>query len=93
MKLKLTIALGTAALLGASFGAQAAPAADTATYGKRLASTGAVAKSRPGSFDVYIDKPTGFAFVNTPAGWKFTRKVQDDSPAMGGKKLESVAKL
>jgi hypothetical protein len=89
MKLKLTIALGTAALLGA----QAVPAADTADYGKRLASTNAVAKSRPGSFDVYIDKPTGFAFVNTPAGWTFTRKVQDDSPAMGGKKLASVARL
>jgi hypothetical protein len=84
MKLKLISALGAAALLGASLGTQAAPADDDAPYGKHLASTGAVAKSHSGSFDVYIDKPTGFAFVNTPVGWKFTRKVRDDSPAANG---------
>jgi hypothetical protein len=92
MKSKLTLALGAAALLGATFGAQAAPADDT-TYGKRLASTGAVAKSRPGSFDVYIDKPTGFAFVNTPAGWTFTRRVHDDSAVVGAGTLGSVIKF
>jgi hypothetical protein len=83
MKLKLISALGAAVLLGASLGTQAAPA-DEAPYGKHLASTDAVAKSRSGSFDVYIDKPTGFAFVNTPGGWKFTRKVQDDSRVANG---------
>lgn len=93
MKLKLTIALGAAALLSASFGPQAAAADDTTTYGKHLTSADAVAKSRPGSFDVYIDKPTGFAFVNTPAGWKFTRQVQDDSPTVAGTKPRLVAKF
>jgi hypothetical protein len=89
MKLILAIALGAAALLGA----QAAAADHTSTYGKRLTSTDAVAKSRAGSFDVYIDKPTGFAFVNTPAGWTFTRKVPDDTPALGGRKPGSIAKF
>ncbi|MDO9599098.1 MAG: hypothetical protein Q7J47_15385 [Azoarcus sp.] len=77
MKLKTTLVFA-AALLAASFGAHAAPADETAPYGKRLTSTEAVAKSSAGSFDVYIDAPTGFAYVNTPSGWKFTRKVQDD---------------
>jgi hypothetical protein len=93
MKLKPAITLGTAALLAASFGALAAPAEDAAPYGKHLTSIDAVAKSRPGSFDVYIDPPTGFAFVHTPAGWKFTRQVQDDSPAFAGKTPGPVAEF
>jgi hypothetical protein len=84
MKPKFTRALGVTILLCATFGAHAAPDDDIAPYGKRLTSTEALAQSRPGSFDVYIDEPTGFAFVHTPEGWKFTRKVQDDSPALAG---------
>jgi len=93
MKLKPAFALGAAVLLAASFGALAEPTEDTAPYGKHLTSVDAVAKSRPGSFDVYIDQPTGFAFVNTPAGWKFTRQVQDESPAVAGKTPAPVAKF
>jgi hypothetical protein len=26
-------------------------------------------------FDVYVDLPTAFAFVKTPVGWKFVRKL------------------
>lgn len=78
MKLARMIAVGAAALLGASFSAHASPVDETtSTPGKRLVSTDEVAKSRPGSFDVYIDEPTGFAFVHTPIGWVFTRKVPD----------------
>jgi hypothetical protein len=29
--------------------------------------------------DVYIDPPTLFAYVKTPAGWKFVRKVEEKS--------------
>ncbi|MGL1833061.1 hypothetical protein ACKVEX_05575 [Rhodocyclaceae bacterium SMB388] len=78
MKLAHMIAVGAAVLLGASLSAHASPVDETiATPGKRLVSTDEVAKSRPGSFDVYIDEPTGFAFVHTPNGWVFTRKVPD----------------
>lgn len=77
MKLHATLIFAATTLLGAGFAAHAAAADETAPYGKRLTSTEAVAKSRAGSFDVYIDAPTGFAFVNTPAGWKFTRQVPE----------------
>jgi hypothetical protein len=84
MKATLTRVLGAAVVLCASFGARAALDDGTAPYGRHLTSTAAIAESHPGSFDVYIDVPTGFAFVHTPEGWKFTRKVQDDSPALAG---------
>lgn len=29
--------------------------------------------------DVYIDPPTLFAYVKTPAGWRFVRKVDEKS--------------
>lgn len=94
MKLNITLIFAAATLFAASLGVHAADD-ETAPYGKHLTTTEAVAKSRAGSFDVYIDAPTGFAFVNTPAGWKFTRKVQDDvttaSKTNTEKSVEKVA--
>jgi len=91
MKFRFIVAVAAAALLGAGFSAHATSNDETTTTsGQRLFSTDTVAKSLPGSFDVYIDEPTGFAFVHTPYGWKFTRKVPDASSAESTGKLESV---
>lgn len=75
MKPKSVFAFAILGLSVASSGAFAGPSEEAAPYGKQLTSIDDVAKSRPGSFDVYIDGPTGFAFVHTPFGWTFTRKV------------------
>lgn len=91
MKLNTILVFAAATLFAASLGAHAAPDDETAPYGKHLATTEAVAKSRAGSFDVYIDAPTGFAFVNTPSGWKFTRKVQDDATSVSKTNTEKPA--
>jgi len=29
-------------------------------------------------WDVYVDLPTHFAFVKTPAGWRFVRRLDDE---------------
>lgn len=29
-------------------------------------------------WDVYVDMPTGFAYVKTPVGWKFVRQLDDE---------------
>lgn len=31
--------------------------------------------ARPGDYRVFVDRPTGFAFVCTPAGWVFARQL------------------
>lgn len=77
--MKLIIALVTTTLAIAGL---TAPAAAEPTYGILINSPEAVAKSNPGSFDVYIDPPTGYAFVNTPAGWKFTGRVPAGAPVL-----------
>ena len=78
MKTPITAALAAVALLAAG---AAVAADDTAPYGKRVRSLEQVAASKAGSYDVYVDLPTGFAYVNTVKGWVFTRKLDADALA------------
>ena len=35
----------------------------------------------PEQFRVYIDEPTGFAFIKTPCGWKYVRRIEPERVA------------
>jgi hypothetical protein len=36
----------------------------------------------PWQYELYVDEPTGFAFVKTPCGWHFVRKIESDRLAL-----------
>ena len=35
----------------------------------------------PWHYDIYIDEPTGYAFVKTPCGWRFVRQIERERVA------------
>lgn len=73
--MKTTITAIAAASIFLAAGATTAAAESSENYGKRVNTIEQVAASQAGSYEVYIDAPTGFAFVNTVKGWTFTRQV------------------
>lgn len=47
----------------------------TSAYAEPVAATSAAAVPVE-EFSVFVDIPTGFAFVKTPAGWRFVRQIE-----------------
>ncbi len=35
----------------------------------------------PRQYELFVDEPTGFAFIKTPCGWHFVRRIERDRVA------------
>lgn len=63
------------------------------------ANTPSAAQVSPNEYTVFVDEPTGYAFIKTPSGWKFMKQLDNaqiqDALAMeaAGTPLFAVAHL
>ena len=73
----LAAALPLALLLAAPLAA-GAPAAAAMSGNPAATHPPAGAATAVKEFDVFVDLPTGFAFVKTPKGWTFVRKLETE---------------
>ena len=67
--------LGAIFCLGLAFSANAATTERAIEYA-------------PADYLVFVDKPTGFAFIRTPYGWKFVRKIESTQLAEHAAQLQ-----
>jgi hypothetical protein len=82
MKTHRLLVFATAALLGGTCAAADAASCSGADY-------------EPSRYQVYIDPPTGYAFIKTPCGWHFVREIESakvaEAISISGSKPPTVA--
>ena len=72
---KRLLVAATAIPLSLALAASAALASPTGAEGVTIATASGQVGTAVKDFDVFVDLPTGFAFVKTPRGWTFVRKL------------------
>jgi hypothetical protein len=46
-------------------------------YSAEAVTTSAIAPDSPSDYKVFVDAPTGYAFIKTPSGWKFMKQLDN----------------
>jgi hypothetical protein len=69
MKTLRLLLIATSLLSAGSASAADAGECNTSAYG-------------PWQYEIYVDEPTGYAFVKTPCGWRFVRQIDHDKIAL-----------